>query len=68
LKVVSTKALEEAAQQARIDKLRVAIRSSCAHLVKDLSVSAGRYTLLTNDELEQICPQNKKLFPSTSYN
>jgi len=51
LKVVSTRALEDAADQARkiveqnmdkFDKLRVAIRSSYARLVKDLGVSAGR--------------------------
>ena len=51
MKVVSTRALEDAADQARkiveqnmdkFDKLRVAIRSSYARLVKDLGVSAGR--------------------------
>jgi hypothetical protein len=76
LKVVSTNSLEEVAEQARkiveknmdiFDKLRVAIRSSYARLVKHPAISAGRYTLLTNDELEQICPQNKKLFPPWSY-
>jgi hypothetical protein len=76
LKVVSTKALEEAAEQAReviernmgmFDKLRVAIRSSYTNLVTDSDIAPGRYTLLTSEQLEQICPQNKKLFPPTSY-
>ncbi len=76
LKVVSTKSLEEAADQARriiepnmgiFDKLRAAIRDSYANLVKDPNIAAGRYALLTDERLEQICPQNKKLFPATSY-
>jgi hypothetical protein len=72
LNIVSIKTLEEAAEQARkvveqnmdvFDELRVAIRNSYTRLVKNPDISAGRYTLLTNDQLEQICPQNKKLFP-----
>jgi hypothetical protein len=75
LKVVSTKALEEAAEQARkiieqemdvFEKLRVAIRCSYTRLLRP-NISVGRHTLLTNDELEQICAQNKELFPPTSY-
>jgi hypothetical protein len=76
LRVVSFKTLEEVADQARqiieqnmvvFDKLRVAIRNSYTNLVSDSETAAGRYTLLTNDQLERICPQNKKLFPASSY-
>jgi hypothetical protein len=76
LRVVSTKTLEEAAEEAMqiiewnmvmFDKLSVAIRNSYNNLVEDPETTAGRYTLLTNDQLERICPQNKKLFPVTSY-
>ena len=76
LKVVSTMALEETAEQAKqviernldvFEKLRAAIRNSYNNLVKDANITAGRYTLLTHEQLEPICPQNKKLFPATSY-
>lgn len=76
LAVVSTQPLEKAAEQARqiieayidmFDNLRVAIRSRYTNLVKDKDTAAGRYTLLTNEQLEQICPQNRKLFPASSY-
>lgn len=36
------------------DKLRVAIRSSYTRLVSDPHISAGRYALLTNEELEAV--------------
>jgi hypothetical protein len=76
LRVVSSKTLEEVADQAGqiikqnmvlFDELKVAIRNSYINLVMDPGTTAGRYTLLTNDQLERICPQNKKLFPATSY-
>jgi hypothetical protein len=76
LAVVSNQPLEEAAEQARqiieqniamFDNLRVAIRGRYSNLVKNKETAAGRYTLLTNEQLEQICPQNKKLFPASSY-
>jgi hypothetical protein len=76
LAVVSTQPLEEVAEQARqiieghidmFDSLRVAIRSRYTNLVMDKDTAAGRYTLLTNEQLEQICPQNRKLFPASSY-
>jgi hypothetical protein len=76
LKVVSSKTLEEAAEQARsiiernlviFDNLRSAIKYSYTNLVEDPKTKAGRFSLLTNDQLEQICPQNRELFPATSY-
>lgn len=76
LAVVSTQPLEEVAERARqivegyiamFGNLRVAIRSRHTNLVKDKDTTAGRYTLLTNEQLEQICPQNRKLFPASSY-
>jgi hypothetical protein len=76
LRVVSNKSLEEATDLARpiiernmgmFNKLRAAIRESYDNPVKDTRIAAGRYTLLTNEQLEQICPQNKKLFPAASY-
>lgn len=72
LKVVSSMTLEDAAEKAKplieqymdiFDKLREAIKNSYASLVNDPNIAADRYPLLTNDQLEQICPQNKKLFP-----
>jgi hypothetical protein len=76
LKVVSTKTLEEAAEESRniieqnaavFEKLTDAIKNSYRNLVKDPDIAADRYTLLTSQQLEQICPQNKKLFPPQSY-
>lgn len=76
LAVVSAQPLEEAAEQARqviegnidmFDNLRAAIRARYTNLVKDKDTPAGRHTLLTNEQLEQICPQNRKLFPASSY-
>lgn len=76
LLVVSTITLEEAAQAARkiIDgkldmfgKLKAAIRDRLASLMKNPQIAAGCYTLLSNDQLEKICPQNKKLFPPEAY-
>jgi hypothetical protein len=76
LKVVSTISLEAAAQAARdiiernlamFDKLIVAIRDRFVNLTSDPHTTAGCYTLLTNEQLENICPQNKTLFPAASY-
>jgi hypothetical protein len=76
LSVVSAVTLEEASQKARpiierslavFDKLIMAIRDRFDNLASDPHVAAGRYTLLTNDQLEEICPQNKYLFPTASY-
>jgi len=76
LKVVSTKTLEEVAEEsgkiikqsmAVFDELTDAIRNSYTDLVKDPAMPAGRYPLLTDNHLEKICPQNKKLFPAWLY-
>jgi hypothetical protein len=76
LRVVSPKTLEQAAEQAMqiiednmnaFDLLREAIMSSYTSLMKDPGPEAGRYTLLTSRALEQICPQNKTLFPGIAY-
>jgi hypothetical protein len=68
--------LESAAEEAKpiieqnidiFDKLKEAIKNSYTNLVKDPNIAEGRYALLTNDQIEQLCPQNKKLFPPMLY-
>lgn len=72
LKVLSNKALEEVAESARrvieehIDKfedLRTVIRNSYVELMKDKDISAARHQLLSGEQLDQVCPQNKVRFP-----
>jgi hypothetical protein len=72
LKIVSTKTLEEAAESARLvinqnpdifEKLRTSIKDSYVNLMKEENIAAGRYSLLSAEQLEEICPQNKTRFP-----
>lgn len=44
-------------------KLREAFQSSYENLISNPDVLAKRHTLLTNEQLEAICPQNKTRFP-----
>jgi hypothetical protein len=72
LALVSTTPLEDVAKLAipmikknmgMFLKLREAIQSSYDKLTKDQNIAQGRYSLLTNDHLEAMCPQNKTRFP-----
>jgi hypothetical protein len=73
LALVSTNSLEEVAKMAMptIEKnmemflnLCEAFRSSYEDLISNPNTLAGRHSLLTNEQLEAICPQNKTRFPA----
>ena len=72
LSIVSAASLEEVAERSRkvieahmdvFNKLRVAIKDSFDAFVSGPKFASGRHMLLTAEELELICPQNKTLFP-----
>jgi hypothetical protein len=72
LKVISNARLEEVAESAKLvikqhlevfENLRKAIRDSYIELVKDQNLSAGCHQLLSGEQLDQICPQNRTRFP-----
>jgi hypothetical protein len=72
LRIVSAASLEEVAELSRrvieahmdeFNRLRVAIKGSYDAFVRGPKFALGRHALLTAEELEQICPQNKALFP-----
>jgi hypothetical protein len=71
LRIVSAASLEEVAERSRrvieanvdiFNKLRVAIKGGYQAFVTGPKFVLGRHTLLTAEELEDICPQNKALF------
>jgi len=72
LALVSTNSLEEVARMAMPTiernmemflKLREAFQSSYENLISDPNTLKGRHSLLTNEQLQAICPQNKTRFP-----
>jgi hypothetical protein len=72
LRIVSANSLEEVAEESRrvieahidvFNKLRMAIKGAYEYFVSGPRFALGRHTLLTAEELEDICPQNKALFP-----
>jgi hypothetical protein len=72
LRMVSAASLAEVAERSRrvieahfdvFNKLRAAIKDSYDAFVGGPKFAVGRHPLLKAEELEQICPQNRTLFP-----
>ncbi len=72
LKVLSNARLEEVAESAKLiinqhlevfENLRKAVRDSYIESTNDENLAEGWHKLLTGEQLDQICPQNKTRFP-----
>lgn len=72
LRIVSAASLEEVAERSQrvieahvegFNKLWLAIKDSYDAFVSGPKFAVGRHPLLTAEELERICPQNRTLLP-----